>query len=144
MQGNVHLHVSGEGVGALVEEVPDDGLVLVLAGPHQGGPASVILDIDVSPGQLVGAQDDVTALEMTILSRQVEGGHPIITLQLNLRSGSDKVADNVWKTLEKDTLGMSLKYNLKVLHCKLLSSEVSHCCHQRHQCRHQLASECEQ
>ena len=111
MQGDVHLHVGGEGVGALVQEVPDDRLVLVLAGPHQGGPAPVILDIDVSPGQLVGAQDDVTTLEVTILSRQVEGGHPVITLQLNLRSGSDEVADNVWKTLKKDSL-MSLQLNV--------------------------------
>ena len=50
MQSNIHLHVGSEGVGSLVQEVPDDGLVLVLAGPHQGGPAPVILDVDVSPG----------------------------------------------------------------------------------------------
>ena len=96
MQSNIHLHIGGEGVGALVQEVPDDRLVLVLAGPHQGGPAPVILDVDVSPGKVVSAQNDVAAFEVTILSRQVEGGHPVITLQLNLGSGSDKVADNIW------------------------------------------------
>ena len=100
MQGHVHLHVGGEGVGALVQEVPDDRLVLVLAGPHQGGPAPVILDIDVSPGQTVGPQDDVAALQVTILSRQVQGSHAVITLQLNFGSGGDKIADNVWKTLK--------------------------------------------
>ena len=100
MQSNVHLYICGEGVGALVQEVPDDRLVLVLAGPHQGGPAPVILYIDVSPGQTVGPQDDVAALQVTILSRQVQGGHAIITLQLNFGSGSDKIPDNVWETLK--------------------------------------------
>ena len=100
MQSNVHLYIRGEGVGALVQEVPDDRLVLVLEGPHQRGPASVILDIDVSPGQTVGPQDDVAALQVTILSCQVQGSHAVITLQLNFGSGCDKIADNVWKTLK--------------------------------------------
>ena len=69
MQGDVHLDVRGEGVRALAEQVSDHSLVLVLAGPHQRGPASVVLDVNVVPGQAVGAQDDVAALQVAVLSR---------------------------------------------------------------------------
>ena len=84
MKGNVHLHISCEGVSSLLYEVPDDPLMLVFTGPDQWGPASIILDIDMVPGQLVGPQNDVAALKVTILSCQVQGCHPIITLQLYL------------------------------------------------------------
>ena len=80
MQGHVHLHVRSEGVGALVQEVPDDGLVLVLAGPDQRGPASVILDVDVVLGEIVSTPDDVAALQVSVLGRQVKARQPVVTL----------------------------------------------------------------
>ena len=104
MQSHVHLHVSGEGVGSLVQQVPDDGLVFVLAGPDQRGPAAVILDIDVVPGQTGGAQDDVAALQVTVLGRQVEARHPVVTLQLQPRPGSDEIAQDVGETLQDNTV----------------------------------------
>ena len=109
MQCNVHLNISGEGVSPLVQKVSDDCLMLVFTGPHQRGPASIILDIDVAPRQLVCSQDDVTAFQVTILSCQVEGGHSIITLQLNPCSSSDEVSDNIGKTLKMKILYCILK-----------------------------------
>ena len=80
MQGNIHLHISCEGVSSLLYQVPDDTLMLVFTGPDQWGPSSIILDIDVVPGQLVVPQDDMTALKVAILCCQVQGCHAIITL----------------------------------------------------------------
>ena len=110
MQGHVHLHVCGEGVGALVQQVADDGLVLVLAGPDQRGPAAVVLDVDVVPGQAVGAQDDVAALQVAVLSRQVEPSHPVVTLQLQSGPGSDQIAEDVGETLQ-DRVRLSAYFN---------------------------------
>ena len=56
MQGDVHLDVRGEGVRALAEQVSDHSLVLVLAGPHQRGPASVVLDVNVVLWKVVGPE----------------------------------------------------------------------------------------
>ena len=80
MQGHVHLHVRSEGVGSLVKQVPNDGLVLVLACPDQRGPASVILYVDVVLGEIVSTKDDVTALQVSVLGRQVKARHPVVTL----------------------------------------------------------------
>ena len=114
MQGHVHLHVGGEGVGALVQQVPDDGLVLVLAGPDQGRPAPVVLDVDVVLGETVGAQDDVTTLQVTVLGRQVESRHPVVTLQLQPRPGSDQVAQDVGETLQDNAVSQSLLNDLSM------------------------------
>ena len=104
MQGHVHLHVGGEGVGALVQQVPDDGLVLVLAGPDQRGPAPVVLDVDVVPGQTVGPQEDVAALQVAVLGRQVEPRHPVVALQLQPGPGGDEIAQDVGETLQDNTV----------------------------------------
>lgn len=62
VQGDVHLYVPDEGVGPLLYEVADDGLVSVLAGPDQRGPAAVVLHVDKVARQLVLTQDHVRTL----------------------------------------------------------------------------------
>ena len=52
------------------------------------------------PGQAVGAQDDVAALQVAVLSRQVEPSHPVVTLQLQPGPGSDQIAEDVGETLQ--------------------------------------------
>ena len=121
MQGHVHLHVCGEGVGALVQQVADDGLVLVLAGPDQGGPAPVVLDVDVVPGQTVGPQEDVAALQVAVLCRQMESRHPVVALQLKPGPGGDKIAQNVGETLQDNTVSRD---QTKCPVCVVMKSEI--------------------
>ena len=60
MQGDVHLDILDEGVRSLLHEVPDHRLVLVLAGPDEGGPAPIILYVYEVPGQLILTQDNMS------------------------------------------------------------------------------------
>ena len=112
MQGDVHLDVSSEGVSSLVQKVPDHRLVLVLAGPDQGGPAPVILDVNVVPGQVVGPQQDVAGLQVSVLSCQVERSHAIVTLQTQRCPGCDQVTDDVGETLRQATVSNAQLWTL--------------------------------
>ena len=44
----------------------------------------------------------MTALEVAVLSYQVESRHPVVTLQAQRGPGSDEVADDVWVTLRQE------------------------------------------
>lgn len=61
MKGAVHLYVRGQGIGALVQQIANDGLVAVLARPNKGRPAALIRGVDEVARQAVLAQDKMGA-----------------------------------------------------------------------------------
>ena len=55
--------------------------MLVLARPHQGRPAALILGVEELPGHVLLVEDGLGARKVAVLCRQVETCHTIVSLQ---------------------------------------------------------------
>jgi hypothetical protein len=67
MQCNVAFSIGDEGVRKFIQQVMNNVLMFVFASPNQRGPSPLILQINEFPRQCILRQNDVYAIEVTIL-----------------------------------------------------------------------------
>ena len=100
VERDVSLGVRDEGVGAALQQILDDRVVLVLAGPHQGRPPALVLHVDEVPRQVRLVQDEVHALEVAVLGRQVQARHAVVALQSEVGARLEEVPRHVRPPLD--------------------------------------------